>query len=321
MREVLVILVALVAAAAVEGLFHLARYLSERRAADLRRRLRLLDSGESGGSLGLLRRDRYAANPLLDPLVRALPFAAALERLLAQADSSLTVARLLAGCLAAAVLGFGVPLILGAGALPSVLFGALSAAVPVLGAVVAREQRAERLSEQLPEALDMMSRSLKAGHALPEAFRLVASEMPTPVSVEFGRAYEEQRLGLAAEQAVVSMTARTPGCRDLKIFAVSVLVQKETGGNLAEILENIASTVRDRYRFYAKLKALTAEGRASGMVLGCLPIGMMGLLSVINPRYVSRLFDNPIGQLILAYAVLSWVAGGLWMYRMSKVDF
>ncbi|MGC4122018.1 MAG: type II secretion system F family protein [Myxococcales bacterium] len=321
MRQALIILVSLVTAAAFEGLFHLARYLRERQAADLRRRLRLLDSGEASGTLGLLRNERYAANPLLDPLVRSLPFAASLERLLAQADSPLTVARLLAGCVAGAVVGLGVPLTLGLGLLPSLVLGATGAALPIFAVVVARERRAERLSEQLPEALDMMSRSLRAGHALPEAFRLVASEMPVPVSVEFGRAYEEQRLGLAAEQAVVSMTGRTPGCRDLKIFAVSVLVQKETGGNLAEILENIATTIRDRYRFYAKLKALTAEGRASGMVLGCLPIAMVGLLSVLNPKYLSRLFDNPLGNFILAYAVLTWVAGAVWMYRMTKVDY
>ncbi|MBI5547503.1 MAG: type II secretion system F family protein, partial [Deltaproteobacteria bacterium] len=135
------------------------------------------------------------------------------------------------------------------------------------------------------------------------------------------RAYEEQMLGLAVEQAVVNMTARCPQTRDLKIFAVSVVVQKETGGNLAEILENIATTIRDRYRFHAKLRALTAEGRVSGMVLGILPIGMMALLAIINPSYLSRLFDNPMGQLIFVYAAASWLFGGLWMARMSKVDF
>jgi tight adherence protein B len=204
---------------------------------------------------------------------------------------------------------------------PALAIGLLAAAVPTALVWSARIKRSEKLSEQLPDALDMMSRSLRAGHSLSAAFRLVASEMPAPASVEFGRAYEEQKLGLAVDEAVVNMTGRCPLNRDLKIFAVSLTVQKETGGNLAEILDNIAETIRERYRFYGKLAALTAEGRTSGLVLGSLPVAMMLFLAVANPKYLTRLFDNPIGQMILLYAIVSWVLGGLWMKRMAKVEY
>lgn len=320
MRETLIVLFCVAVAAALEGLFHLGRFLSQRRESELKRRLSLLEAAD-GAPLGLLRPTRFAASPALDHLVRGLPGAAALERLLAQADSPMTVAQLLTYAGLGVGLGLAVPLSLGAGPGPAVLLATIAGGAPLLAVLNTRTRRSDRMSEQLPEALDMMSRSLRAGHALPAAFRLVASEMPSPVSVEFGRAYEEQQLGLAAEQAVVNMTGRLPANRDLKIFAVSVVVQKETGGNLAEILENIAATIRDRYRFYAKLRALTAEGRASGLVLGFLPVGMMGLLLILNPKYLSKLFDNPMGQLILLYAVVSWLAGGAWMQKMSKVDY
>ncbi|MGI5862205.1 MAG: type II secretion system F family protein [Myxococcales bacterium] len=319
MREVLVVLICLVVIAALEGLYYLARFFSERREEQLKRRLRVLGGPESGP--GLLRRERYASSPALDRFVRSLPGAAQLEALLCQADSPLTVAQLLTWSLVAALLGLAVPLSLRVGLAAALLLSALLGALPCLLVVVARARRNSRLSEQLPDALEMMVRSLRAGHAMPAAFRLVASEMPAPVSVEFGRAYEEQNLGLSVEQAVVNMTARCPLNRDLKIFAVSVMVQKETGGNLAEILDNIASTIRERYRFYAKLRSLTAEGRTSGFVLGALPPAMLLFLLVANRAYLVRLFDNPMGQIILLYAALSWVVGGLWMQRMSNVEY
>ncbi|HCF58968.1 MAG TPA: type II secretion system protein [Myxococcales bacterium] len=319
MREALVVLFCLVVVAALEGAFYLARFFSERREEQLKRRLRVLGGPESGP--GLLRRERYASSPALDRFVRGLPGAAQLEGLLSQADSPLTVAQLLTWSLAAALLGLTLPLSLRVGLAPAVALGAFLGVLPCLLVCAARARRNARLSEQLPDALEMMVRSLRAGHAMPAAFRLVASEMPTPVSVEFGRAYEEQNLGLSVEGAVVNMTARCPLNRDLKIFAVSVMVQKETGGNLAEILDNIASTIRERYRFYAKLRSLTAEGRASGLVLGALPPAMLLFLLVANRAYLVKLFDNPMGQLILLYAALSWVAGGLWMQRMSDVEY
>jgi tight adherence protein B len=320
-RNVLLVLLFLLVVATLEGGFYLTRFFSERRADQLKRRLRVLGQAEGAGQIGLLRRERYAASPGLDTFVRSLPFATQLEKLLAQADSPLTVAQLLCASLGAAAAGFSLPLLLRMAAPLSMVLGLLAGMAPTILVWSSRARRNAKLSEQLPDALEMMVRSLRAGHALPAAFRLVASEMPTPVSVEFGRAYEEQNLGLSAEQAVVNMTGRCPLNRDLKIFAVSVMVQKETGGNLAEILDNIAATIRERYRFYAKLRALTAEGRTSGLVLGALPPGMMLFLAVANRAYLVKLFDNPIGQLILLYAAVSWLLGGLWMMQMSNVDY
>jgi len=177
------------------------------------------------------------------------------------------------------------------------------------------------MSEQLPEALDMMARSLRAGHALSASLEVVAREMPEPVAVEFGRAFEAQRLGLPLEQAIVQMTGRLPGNGDVKIFAVSTLIQRETGGNLAEILSNLAETIRARYRFYGKLRALTAEGRASAVIVAVMPFLVVLALRAVNPGFMNPLFSDALGHMFLAYAIVSWCVGVAWLYRMAQVDF
>ena len=157
----------------------------------------------------------------------------------------------------------------------------------------------------------MMARSLRAGHALSSAFKLVAAEMPEPVSIEFGRAFEAQELGMPFEKAVGDMTRRAPDNQDLKIFALSVIVQKETGGNLVEIIEKIAETVRVRYKFQGKLRALTAEGRMSSYVVGALPWVSLLLSMVSNPAYAMVLFKTQVGHYVLGYAVIELGAGVL----------
>jgi tight adherence protein B len=195
----------------------------------------------------------------------------------------------------------------------------IGGAVPLLLVMLARDQRSKKISAQLPDALEMMARSLRAGHALSSSFKMVANEMPQPISLEFARAFEEQNLGMPFERAVAQMTKRAPKNRDLKIFAVSVIVQKETGGNLVEIIEKIADTIRQRYRFYGKLDTLTAEGRMSSYILGALPIITGLFIGFTNPTYLTLLFTTKMGNGILTYAFLSWLFGFIWMRRMGKV--
>jgi tight adherence protein B len=318
MKQFLIGLGALAVVALLEGLFHTLGFFAERRREELRRRLQTLGAGEAGG-LSLLRQGKLASLPFLDDLLRGVPILERLETLLDQAQLTITVAQLITySALAAAaggLLGFLAARMMGALALA--MLGALA---PLLVVSSIRSKRARKLSEQLPDALDMMARSLQAGHALTSAFKLVASEMPSPIAVEFGRAFEEQNLGVSFERAVLQMTARAPQNPDLKIFAVSVIVQKETGGNLVEILEKIAETIRARYRFQGKVRGLTAEGRVSGLVLGILPIGTALLMSIINPKYLAPLVASPLGRNILLYAVISWIVGLFWLRQMAKVD-
>lgn len=318
MREILIVLGSVALLALLEALYFAYRWLADRREAELRRRLRALGK-EAALDSRLLRRARLADSPALARVLRPLPAIDRLEALLEQSDAPLTVAQLLAACGVAAGAGLGLTIASRTG-LVGLVFPLVTSAVPLVWLLGRRARRSQKLSEQLPEALDMMSRSLRAGHALPASFQVVAGEMPQPIAIEFARAYEEQKLGLSLEQAVVQMAARAPANGDLQIFAVSTVIQRETGGNLAEILDKIAGTIRERYKFYGKLRALTAEGRASGVVLGVLPIGVVLILLSMNPTYMIRLFDNPVGNAILAFAVVSWILGILWIWRLTKLE-
>jgi tight adherence protein B len=320
MRAVFFALVLLVGVALVEGVYFTIAYLFARRDEELKRRLQSL-GGTDRVNVSLLRQRKLSNVPTLDALLRSISPLERLESLMEQADLPITVARLITYSTALGIAALTLSLALRASLGVAFLLGGFALLVPVFYVLYLRERRNSRLSEQLPDALDMMGRSLQAGHALTTSFRLVAAEMPEPVSMEFGRAYEEQSLGLAFERTILNMTSRCPQNPDLKIFAVSVIVQKETGGNLVEILDKIASTIRERYRFFGKLKALTAEGRVSAMILGALPIVMALFMWATNPGYAQMLVSEPVGRKFLIYAIVSWVLGNLWMRRMAKVEF
>src|SRR5258708_4150934 len=271
MRAVLIGVVTFAAVFFLEAVVQTLRFFTDRKEGELKRRLQSL-GGPEATKFGLLRAGRLSASPVLDAILRGIPISQRLEDLLEQAEVSITVARLLTYCGLAALALFTMGLVTAGGPLMSLILLPMGAALPILVVSWKRGRRSRKLSEQLPDALDMMGRSLRAGHALSSSFKMVASELPAPISLEFARAFEEQNLGLPFEKAVAQMVKRAPMNRDLKIFAVSVIVQKETGGNLVEIIEKIAETIRQRYRFFGKLDTLTAEGRMSSYILGALPI-------------------------------------------------
>jgi tight adherence protein B len=241
-----------------------------------------------------------------------------LQQTLRQAESNSTVGQLLirsvgVGIVLAILLG----IILGRIGLPFALIGAF---LPYLLIRSRAKKRGKMLLEQLPEALDLMSRSLQAGLGLSDAFKLAAEEMPMPLAGEFGRIFEEIRYGREYRMAMGGLVERNPQLFELRIFVSSVLLQRETGGNLIEILNTISSTVRNRFVFDAKVRALTAEAKFSAMILGGLPIGVGGMLAFSNPTYLFPLFSDPWGHIMLAMFILLYAVGGFFMYSISKVD-
>jgi tight adherence protein B len=319
MTALLAVLLSIATVAAVEAALHARRYAQDRRATELKRRVSaILPDAPEADREALLRRARFARSPTIEALLRPLKVAQRLELLIEQADTQLTVAQVVGWSAGLAGTGLFLALAMRRGAL--VVVAVAAALAPTLWLLAARARRGRQLSEQLPEALEMMSRSLRAGHALSASFELVAREMPEPVSVEFARAFEEQRLGLSFDEAVRRVAQRVPSNGDLKLFAISAVIQRETGGNLAEILDKIATTIRERYRFHGKLRALTAEGRASAVVVGALPFLMMIVLSILNPKYIAQLFVDPLGNAILAAGTACWIVGQTVMFRMTKLD-
>lgn len=321
MRYVVVTLGAIALIAVLEGIRQLVRWYDEQRRLELRRRLQAIGEDIVVEGTSLLRDRRLAHTPLLDELLRGLPGCGRIEKLLGQTDTHVTVAQVLGWSVLSACTALVAGLALHVGALLALVFAVVSVFLPTGALLVLRGRRSSKMSEQLPEALDMLARSLRAGHALSASFQVVAREMPEPVAVEFGRVYETQRLGVSLDQGLQEMAQRVPDNGDVNMLVVSATIQRETGGNLAEILSNLAETIRGRYKFQGKLKSLTAEGRASAIVVGLLPLVVVTALQVMNPKYLSPLFHEPAGRVCLGYAIASWVFGAIWLNRMSKVDF
>ncbi|WP_394841976.1 type II secretion system F family protein [Pendulispora brunnea] len=317
MTGVLFVAVLLGIVAGLEAIHYFVRYLSESSAEELRRRLQTVGAPNAGPQI--LRRRRFASSDWLNEALAGFDFAERIERLLDQSDAKTNVAGVLARMTFLALFG-GVLAVVMHRSFAAVVFVPLFGASPLLLGLRARAERAKKISEQLPDALEMMARAVKAGHALPVSFKFVAQECPPPIASEFAKAYEQQNLGLSLDAAAHSMTERVPGCLDLKLLAVAIRIQNETGGNLVEVLERIADTMRDRFKFQSKLRALTAEGRISGVILGALPVVVAFLLSITNPGYLTELGQG-LGRAILACGFVLWVSGILWIRQLTKVAY
>jgi tight adherence protein B len=190
------------------------------------------------------------------------------------------------------------------------LFGAV---VPLLWLIWRRKRRMKAFGSQLPDALELLSRALRAGHSLASGFDLVRQEMLPPISIEFGRVFEENNLGIPLQEAMDNMTERVPNL-DLKFFATAVILQRQTGGDLAEILDKIGALIRDRFRIWGQIQALTGEGRLSGIVLLAMPPALFAAVYKLNPDYVMLLFTDELGKKMLIGTIVLQLMGA-WMIR------
>jgi tight adherence protein B len=320
-EQIVIIVVGVAVLLAANGIYYFVMYIGQRQRTELRRRLRSLSAPVSK-RMSLIKERRIARIPFLDRLLRPIGVARRMEQLLLQTDLTWTVAQVIGiGVLLGTALTVGLALILHKIPALALVGFPLGMSVPFLIVVNSRIKRNEKISQQLPDALEMMVRSLRAGHGINSGFKLVAGEMPAPIAVEFGRCFEEQQFGVDFRDAIQHMTERVPKNLDLKIFAVSIVIQRETGGNLVEILEQIATTVRERFKFYGKLRSLTAEGKYSGYILGALPFLCLMMVGLFRPAYLVPLFTDPIGWVIGLGGLAMWALGVLWMKALVKVDY
>ena len=205
----------------------------------------------------------------------------------------------------------------------SFLFGIVGA---VLGTLIPywimRKRRARRMGqfeEQLPETIDLLARAIRAGHPLSAGLRMVADESPEPVQGEFRQAFEEQRFGLPLEDSLMSMSDRV-GLIDVRILTTAILIQRNVGGNLAEILDNLSYTIRERFKIRRQLRVYTAQGRMSGYVLALLPVGLGCVFYMLNPDYIMILFRDPAGKFALVIAVILQLIGFLWIRKIVDIE-
>jgi tight adherence protein B len=182
-----------------------------------------------------------------------------------------------------------------------------------------RSSRLKRFEEQFPEALDLLSRAIRAGHAFQTAMGMCADELPVPVGQEFKRSFDQQNFGLPLKDVLHEMTERVP-ILDVKFFVTAVLIQRETGGNLAEILDNLAHVVRERFKILRQVRVHTAHGRFTGYVLMALPAVLGIVLNFINPEHMNLLFREPMGQMMILGAIVMQTVGYVWIRKVIKIE-
>jgi tight adherence protein B len=305
----------------VLGAYLLATHGTDAKRARLQKRLSeaLLHSAHTEDMEVVLARNELMSEiPWLNRSLVRMQAALQLKRMLDQADLHITPSRLvmfsgmagLLAALAASVISVSILLMLGA--------GLLAASVPFVHVWWKRKKRFDAFLELLPDALDLMSRALSAGHAFSESLHMISAEMPEPIATEFRKTYEEQNLGLSLKLALENLTQRIP-LMDLRMCVTAIMIQRETGGNLAEILEKVAYTIRERFRIMGDLKTLTTSSRMSAWLLCGLPIFVTIVITVMNPEYMDILWKDHRGHYLIATAMFLQVTGMLIVRKILRI--
>jgi tight adherence protein B len=252
---------------------------------------------------------------LLEAVTPKIP---SVERYFEQADCHIKPSTLLGIGLALGIIGATASWMARVPIFLAPLAGLLLFCIPLVWVWNKRRGRLKKFASQLPDALELVARALRAGHSLGAGMHVVAEEMPAPISNEFGRCYEEQQLGISVEDSMTSMCERVPNL-DLRFFVTSVAIQRQTGGDLAEILDKIGYVIRERYRILGQVKALTAEGRLSGIVLIGLPFGLFAMMLHIKPDYIQALWTHPLGIKMSVVALIMQVVGALVIKKIVDI--
>lgn len=275
--------------------------------------------GEISVDLALLRDEMLSTVPLLNRLMMNLAWTMRVQNLISQADLKTKAGKIL---LLSAVAGLGSYIISGRllhHFLAAAAIGLLAAAAPLTVVALKRRRRMRKFEERFPEALDLLGRAVRAGHAFTTGLEIVSKESPEPVASEFRTCFDEQNFGLPMRDALLNMTERMP-LVDVRFFVTALLVQKETGGNLAEILDELARVIRDRFRIHREVQVKTAQGRLTAMILIALPVVMLVALEGANPSYVRVLFDDPIGPTVLGVAAVMQIIGSILIWRIVHIE-
>jgi tight adherence protein B len=281
-----------------------------------REQLRMGSAG-SAAAVSILRDDRSSEIPFLNRLLTGRALTSAVAERLERAGSNQKAGQFLLTCIALSVAG----LVVGQrwGILGSLVLAPVGLLLPILWLGRKAAKREAAFESQLPESLDMLVNALQAGYSLQAAMEFVGRETPPPLGPEFARFYDEQRLGMEVRMALLRMQERI-GTIDARMFVTSLLIQRETGGNLGEVLTNLATLMRERVTFRGQLATLTAEPRMSAKVLASLPLAVVLLIGAINPSFMRPLIETSLGHKLIAYATASVVVGYFVMSRIADVD-
>ncbi len=251
-------------------------------------------------------------------LVMLTPKIPSLEKLFEQAEANIKPGALFLTATVLAVGGMTASWLAHVPWFLAPLAGLVMFTIPFLWLLWKRSSRLKKFAAQMPDAMELLARALRAGQSLGAGLHTVSEEMPNPIAKEFGRVYEEQNLGIALEEAMMNMCERVPNL-DLRFFVTSVAIQRQTGGDMAEILDKIGYIIRERYRILGQVKALTGEGRLSGIVLIALPFALFGFMLHIKPDYVEKLWTDPLGIKMSVGALVLQVLGAICIKKIVDI--
>lgn len=263
------------------------------------------------------REDTIGGTQTINRLLAPLDFIKKLDQTIKQADMPITVSRLLVFSLVAGMMAGLATYTVFSWPFAFIAF-ALAAVLPILHVAWKRKRRLRKFNSQLPDTLDLLSRSLAVGHAFSESLHQVAGEMPDPIAAEFRITFEEQKLGLSIKTALDRLTERVP-LADLRLCVTAMHIQRETGGNLAEILEKVAQTIRDRFKLMEDFRTMTTSARGSAWILCGLPFAIVLVLTTLNPDYMSVLINDQRGHYAIALAVVMQLAGMLLIKKILSI--
>jgi tight adherence protein B len=254
----------------------------------------------------------------LERMALRLPHARVLEAMLLQSGLRWTAGKLLTWMAGAGIAGFVTAESLHQPWLVSLGATLAAGALPLLHVNHKRVRRLQKIEQQLPDALDLLVRGLRAGHAFSSTLKMAGEELPEPVRNEFRITHDEINFGVSMQQALSNLSERVPST-DLRYFVVAVLIQRESGGNLTEILGNLSRLIRERLKLLARVRVLSSEGRLSAWILGIMPFALAGLLQLTNPEFIGTLWTDPIGISIVKYMLVLMAIGAVIMRKIIRI--
>lgn len=305
--------------ALIEGAYYALRKIRSGEKREVLRRLRGYPTKEYEREIiDIMRKSMLSEVPWLNRMLLSIRWTDKLSRMIEQSgtESTLGVFILLSIVLASG--GFVIGLWVASNALLSLMIAFFLGIFPFLYIYLKKKRRMEKFQRQLPDALDLIARALKAGHAFTGGLKMVGDELGEPVGTEFEKTLHEINFGSGIPEALKGLTHRVD-CPDLRFFIISVIIQRETGGNLAEILAKIAYLIRERFKLQNRVQVLSAEGKLSAIILIAIPFVIALALSVLNPVYIKTLFIDPVGKALVAFALLMMAIGIVVMKRMIQI--
>ncbi|KRB87024.1 type II secretion system F family protein [Noviherbaspirillum sp. Root189] len=304
----------------LEGLYLLWRNYRGPRAKKIEMRLNALSaSSKRVQSSSILKQQTLSDVPALERFLSSMPRALGLQGFIDQSGLQWTVSRLLLSCAATGIFAYlAVTAFAHQAMLTATLISIFVSAMPFLYVYAKRSSRLKKLEQQLPDAIDLIIRALRAGHAFSSGLQMIGEEMSEPIAGEFRIVHDEISFGVSLQHALAGLSKRVP-ITDLRYFVVAVLIQRESGGNLTEVLGNLSRLIRDRLKLFAKVRVLSSEGRLSAWVLGVMPFVLAAVMNLVNPDFMSLLWTDPIGTAIIKYMLTLMVIGVLILRNIIKI--